>query len=180
MKTNNLQRGAVLMVSLLILLVLTILAVTALSVVTLEERMAMSFQYSDAAFQGAESGIHRVIGAGTLEQADGTPNPIYDEDDDRLSLAIQGTCGGTSNLDGLNETPWLGSAQVSTNVTVRYLGEKPVPNYSMGVEGQYVGHHFDLNSVSTVTGTQIAANHTQRIYLVRPAGGSSACPFTGP
>lgn len=51
------QRGAVLVVSLVLLVVLTFLAVTALNTSNLEEKMANNTQEAQRAFQTAESGI---------------------------------------------------------------------------------------------------------------------------
>lgn len=51
------QRGAVLVVSLIVLLLLTILAITASNTATLQERMASNAQEANVAFQAAESGL---------------------------------------------------------------------------------------------------------------------------
>lgn len=51
------QRGAALVVSLLLLLVLTILAIGASQTTRLEERMAGNMRDIDMAFQGAEAGL---------------------------------------------------------------------------------------------------------------------------
>jgi type IV pilus assembly protein PilX len=54
---RNRQRGAVLIVSLLLLLVLTILAIGASQTTRLEERMAGNTRDLDMAFQGSEAGL---------------------------------------------------------------------------------------------------------------------------
>ena len=51
------QRGAVLIVSMLLLLVLTILALTASQSTRMEERMAGNARDADLAFQSAEAGL---------------------------------------------------------------------------------------------------------------------------
>jgi type IV pilus assembly protein PilX len=51
------QRGAVLVVSMLLLLVLTVLAIGASQTTRLEERMAWNSRDTDLAFQGAEAGL---------------------------------------------------------------------------------------------------------------------------
>lgn len=171
------QKGAVLMVSLMILLVLTILSVTALSVVTLEERMARSFQLSDAVFQGAESGISRILHLATADITAGglaVPNPRYNEDEDRL-VASASTCKGTAILHDIDHSP-TESIPISTDVQVNYLGETTtgVVGYSLGA-GSYVAHYFDINAVSTLGDTDISEDHTQRAFVIRI--GTGTCAF---
>jgi type IV pilus assembly protein PilX len=55
------QRGAVLLVSLVLLLILTTLAVTAASTSALQERMSSNAQQSNTAFQAAENGLANTI-----------------------------------------------------------------------------------------------------------------------
>lgn len=55
------QRGAVLLVSLVILLLMTMLAITAVSTSSLQERMAFNSQQANTAFQAAESGLDATI-----------------------------------------------------------------------------------------------------------------------
>lgn len=57
MNTLNRQRGAVLVVSLLMLLVLTILGVTAMQMTRMQERMAGNSRDLSLAFQGAEAAL---------------------------------------------------------------------------------------------------------------------------
>lgn len=54
------QRGAVLIVSLVILLLLTVLAISASTTSSLQERMAFNAQENNIAFQTAESGLASV------------------------------------------------------------------------------------------------------------------------
>jgi type IV pilus assembly protein PilX len=55
------QRGAALVMALVILLILTIMGVTAMSTSSLEQKMAGNIQDLTRAFQAAESGVDRVI-----------------------------------------------------------------------------------------------------------------------
>jgi len=55
------QRGATLLISLILLLVLTILALVAGRSATLQQRMASNLQQQNLAFQSAESGIQIAI-----------------------------------------------------------------------------------------------------------------------
>jgi type IV pilus assembly protein PilX len=56
------QRGAILVVSMMLLLMLTIIGVTAMNVVTIEERMAGNLRDANIAFQGAEAALRDVEG----------------------------------------------------------------------------------------------------------------------
>jgi len=51
------QRGAVLIVSLILLLIMTILALSGSQIVRMQERMAGNVRDTDLAFQGAEAGL---------------------------------------------------------------------------------------------------------------------------
>ena len=60
------QRGAILVVSLVLLVVLTFLAVTALNTANIEEKMANNTQEAHRAFQTAESGIADTFADSTM------------------------------------------------------------------------------------------------------------------
>lgn len=57
----NRQRGATLVISLILLLVLTILGTSTMSTATMEMRMAANSQFMENAFQLAETGIETTI-----------------------------------------------------------------------------------------------------------------------
>ena len=54
------QRGATLVIALVLLLILTILGVSTMSTATMEMRMAANSQYLENAFQLAETGIDAI------------------------------------------------------------------------------------------------------------------------
>lgn len=58
------QRGAALVVGLLLLLVLTLLAISGMNTASLELVMAGNTQYHQNAFQAAEAGIEQALGEG--------------------------------------------------------------------------------------------------------------------
>jgi len=59
--TESKQRGATLLISLVLLLVLTILALVAARSASLQQRMASNLQQQNMAFQAAENGIQAAI-----------------------------------------------------------------------------------------------------------------------
>ncbi len=69
------QRGAALVIGLLLLLVLTILAVSGMNSASLEFVMAGNEQYRANAFSAAEAGIERTLDSGTFNPAVLTQNP---------------------------------------------------------------------------------------------------------
>jgi type IV pilus assembly protein PilX len=60
-KHPNTQRGAALVVGLILLLILTLLAISGMNTSTLELKMAGNTQAGQAAFQAAEIGIERAM-----------------------------------------------------------------------------------------------------------------------
>ena len=84
-QTPNRQRGAALIVALLMLLVMTVLGVAAMGVTRMEERMAGNTRDIDVAFQAAEAGLRdseERIRALTLRPnpTSTIPSPIYTQD----------------------------------------------------------------------------------------------------
>jgi type IV pilus assembly protein PilX len=62
------ERGAALIMSLVILLILTVLGITAMGTSSLEQKMAGNTQEANRAFQAAESGLNQALNtAGTLD-----------------------------------------------------------------------------------------------------------------
>jgi type IV pilus assembly protein PilX len=70
------QRGAIMVVSLLLLLVMTVLALTASQTTTLQERMAGNARDSDLAFQAGEAGLRDAEAvASEISRRDGKAQP---------------------------------------------------------------------------------------------------------
>lgn len=59
-RNNASQKGAVLVLSLILLIVLTMIGITAMKTSTFEERMAFNLQDSNLAFQAAESALREA------------------------------------------------------------------------------------------------------------------------
>lgn len=69
------QRGAALVVGLLLLLVLTLLAISGMNTASLELVMAGNTQYGQNAFQAAEAGIERTIATSEMNPVNGVVGP---------------------------------------------------------------------------------------------------------
>jgi len=94
------QRGAVLVVSMLLLLVMTILALSISQTTTLEERMAGNTRDMELAFQASEAGVR----AGELRLTNVT-DPVACGDLTTCDSLTQGTFGAI-NFSGLLKTWW--------------------------------------------------------------------------
>ncbi len=139
------QRGAVLVVGLVLLLVLTILAVATIRTASLEVAMATNTRYANNAFQLAETAID-------------------------FSL-INGAPWNTAIPFVLAQTPapfGLGSFQA----TATFNEETPPPagGYSIGVGGgSFSAYHFDIVAQGQ-SNRGATSTHTQSFYIVGPGG----------
>jgi Tfp pilus assembly protein PilV len=142
------QRGAVLIVALILLAVLTLLGVTAMSTTSLEEKMAANTQEGTRAFQIAETGL-----------ATGFNN------------------GAAFNLNGLNvawqpvrlaDNTQVGRIQYQS----RFNGWSPPPQNSLYSAAQFHAAHFDFQSDGETwaggAASGIASRHHGGAYQIAP------------
>ena len=152
------QRGAALVIGLILLLVVTILAVSGVVTSTLELRMVGNQQEQEKSFQLADTAIERALATAPLS----TAQP-WDHCQEQ-GLAYQACPARTVAIDG--------QAQGSYGYEVRFDGEASLPvdaaGYSLGAGFQ--AYHFAVNSDATSARGAIA-NHTQGFYIVGPGGG---------
>jgi type IV pilus assembly protein PilX len=150
------QKGAVLIVSLMILLVLTILGISGLSGSSLQERMAHNFQQSLIAFQSAESAISRAVIAGNPDT-----HTYYVQASDPLESARQaglGTVVTYTNPD---------SYEADTTTTVAYLGGG---NRCTGISFSLGCNRFNITVVATIAATNTTTTHVQTVERTAPGG----------
>ena len=137
------QRGAALIIGLLLLLILTLLAVAGMNTATLELQMAGNEQYQQRAFEAAETAIEQAILTGSYN----TSVP-----DVRMPTPV----------DGTNDTyEFVMEFDQDT-------GETPVPGggYSLGTG--FTAYHFNI----TATGRSergARAEHVQSVYIIGPS-----------
>jgi type IV pilus assembly protein PilX len=88
--SKHAQRGAALVVGMLLLLVLTLLAISGMNTASLELAMAGNLQYRENAFRAAETGIEQALVLGMfnpsdpaqrLPETDGATTPVGDSGD---------------------------------------------------------------------------------------------------
>ena len=149
---RNKQRGAVLVISLLLLVVITTLAISGMNTATTELAMARNDQNYEYAFQAAETGLETAIAQGSFNAA----------------------AAGPATITNVNYND-----QVST--TIRYEGPTIVPDraFSLGVGSGVAAHHFlasadakSRRAPGSDTDRDSSALHTQAFYVVGPESSS--------
>jgi type IV pilus assembly protein PilX len=137
------QRGATLIVGLVLLLVLTVLGVSGMNTATMEVTMAGNVQFQQDAFQLAENGIDTLIA-----------EPIFSTDET-----------APTTLE------WLADDEYDRRSEARFRMTTPVPEFasSLGTEGGVQAFHFDIVSVGRGP-RNATSTHTQSFYIVGPGG----------
>ncbi|NND59932.1 MAG: hypothetical protein HKN49_06640 [Gammaproteobacteria bacterium] len=145
------ERGASLIVSLILLLVLTVLGVVGMSTATLELAMAGNMQFTNSAFEAAESIVEAEI-----VRNDIAPLPAPG------ALAAIPANVNREFRDGGNNL--VATATSATN----YLGKTGVSGWQIGGPISFAAFHFEI--AGTATAPQgAAANHRQGFYVVGPS-----------
>lgn len=156
MSSRHQQKGAVLIISLMLMMVLTILGLSGLSGASLEERMAHNFQQSIVAFQSAESAIARTVIAGNPDD-----KIFYISDYDPIEAARQ--AGVNSVIDYDNPD----SYESDTSITVVYKGGG---NRCVGFSYELSCSKFDITVASTIAATSTNTTHVQTVERIGPGG----------
>lgn len=142
------QRGAALVVGLLMLVVITILAVSGMNTATTELAMARNDQNYENAFQAAETGLEQAISQGTYST--GAP----------VTLTIP---------------PISAHESVATSIQFEDTTMVPDKAFSLGVGSGIAAYHFIATATAesardpgTPTDRDADAVHTQAFYKVGP------------
>lgn len=136
------QRGAALVVGLVLMLALTVLGISGMNSSTLELTMAGNTESADDAFQAAETGINIAMAQGNW------------------STAAPTVVGVTSLGDGTYKTQATTKATACTIV--------PDRAFSAGVGGGVMAWHFTIRA--TGTGPRGASStHDQSFYIAGPS-----------
>ena len=139
------ERGAALVVGLILLLVLTLLAVTGMNTASTELVMAGNEQYRQNAFQAAETGVENAIA--------------------RLPNVPQ-------TITVVPNTPTAGDASAQYTTSTQYEGDDlNVPGYSAG---KFAGLHYEITSTGTTTVRNASSVHRQGAYVVQSTGANGS------
>ena len=146
--TNIRQRGAALVIGLLLLVIITVLAVSGMNTATTELAIARNDQGYENAFQAAETGLEQAIAQGAFN----TLAPV------QLERTVAGT----------NDT-------VNTEVVCEDRTFVPDRAFSLGVGSGISAYHFvataqaeSRRSEAGPTDRDSSATHTQAFYVVGP------------
>ena len=143
------QRGAALVVGMMLLMVLTLLAISGMNTATMELQMAGNAQYSENAFQASETGLEtalreaKVNGVNTMNLAPEKTLAMPASTIDKYKILTR-------------HTPENGVTKV------------PGGGYSMGVGKGFNAYHFDITSTGT-SSRSATETHVQGFYVVAQA-----------
>jgi len=141
LKAGNQERGAVLIVSLVILLVLTLIGVAGMNTSVMQERMAVNAQNSNRTFQSAES------------SASALTERLIGNDLSLLRESMQSADGFSSTI---NFTVDAGNGVAGT-YQARYLGKIIINSGSSldASEGSTLldGYRYELSGSATMAGS---------------------------
>lgn len=143
------QRGAALVIGLILLVIITLLAVVGMNISNSELASATSEQLRLRAFQAAETGVERGIVDVQIGTGIGT------------SLTDPPWVQATTAVANSTVNPSTGFAQDSYQNTLQYRGESTfTTNNSAG----FTAHHYSVVSTGTSARNAIAV-HTQGIFI---------------
>lgn len=158
------QKGAVLVVSLMMLLVLTVIGVTGLSNTTLEERMSSNFHHTTLAYQAAESALENFFIASDPEVSG---NPFYVLADDPMVDATNAGIDDESTVVTYDPEGHLTNASLNTSTTVIYKGDKNCPSTTFG---EIICTEIQARANATIAATNTSKTHI--LGLERPMPGN--------
>jgi len=140
------QRGATLIVGLVLLLVLTVVGVSGMNTATMEVAMAANTQFQQDAFQITEDAIDLAVAAQNLNTDPTTPTIIN----------------------------WVGGgAEYDRRAVATYIGKaSPIPpggagasSGNRGTGNSYSAYHYDVQAVGRVP-RNASAQHVQSFYII--------------
>lgn len=154
LSTAKKQRGAALVIGLILLVVVTVLAISGMNTATTELALARNDQNYESAFQAAETGLEQAIAQGAFS----TLNPVNFTRD-------------------VNAVPGQ-AAHDTVDVNIQFDETTIVPDraFSIGVGSGIAAYHFDATATATsqriaggpVTDRDASAVHSQAFYIVGP------------
>lgn len=145
--TPRQQRGAALVVGLVLLVVVTVLAISGMNTATTELAMARNDQNFENAFQAAETGLEQALAQGSFS-----------------------TLANVNLVTNIN-------ANDTVNTVIAYQNSTMVPDraFSLGVGSGISAYHFNVTATAqsvrqagNTTDRDATATHTQAFYVVGP------------
>lgn len=151
MKTTQLhskQKGAALVVGLILLVVISVLAISGMSTATTELAMARNDQNYENAFQAAETGLEQALGQGSFNPA------------------------GTANVTYIINSNDQVTAQIQPDGQPTIVPDKA---FTLGAGSSIMAYHFlataqaeSRRAPGSTTDRDSTATHSQAFYVVGP------------
>lgn len=148
------QRGAALVVGLLLLLVLTLLAVSGMNTASTELIMAGNEQFQENAFQAAETGIEQAMDTGGFNPS----TPVQ-------TIPLTLVAGTTNDRFTVSTTP-----QPGVNTPMQAMWGNRWDSFST--------FHFQIQSQGT-SARNAATTHVQGMFVIAPFDPGTPPPLAG-
>lgn len=148
------QRGAALVVGLMLLLVLTLLAVSGMNTASTELIMAGNEQFQENSLQAAETGIEQAMDLGTFNPSDVAQN-----------FPTTAVAGSTTDFFTASITP-----QPGVNSPQQAMWGNRWDSFST--------FHFEIQSQGT-SSRNAATTHVQGMFVIAPFDPGTPPPLTG-
>ncbi len=163
------QKGALLIVSMMLLFVLTLLGVTSVSTSSLEGRMATNFQHKTILFQIVESALSDAL---IMGDPDITTNPNYDAANDLMITALSKGVGDltTALTDNSQKFNTIRNTTVNTNTLIVLMAQSPCggASFSSGGSGGIICYAYEFRSTATHNSTNTNETHIQGVERTGP------------
>ncbi|NOY63549.1 MAG: hypothetical protein GXP10_10460 [Gammaproteobacteria bacterium] len=141
------QRGAVLIVSLVMLLITTMLGVTAISSSRMGEKMAANAMNRNVTFQAAESAIENAVA-----------------DTNNLLQAI------SAGDAGVNDTLDINSSDVAATSNTRYQGAGLAVGFSLAADSSgFSAYRFEITGTGAISALNAQTVSAQGISRIGPS-----------
>ena len=161
------QRGAALVVGLLLLLVLTLLGISGMTTASNELQMAGNEQYQERAFQAADAGVERAIQAGVYDTT-ATIGTYAPSADPNLPPSPQRGSGVAGCMQTIASDGSVSDTEDCYEYFMRFeeqTGTTPVPGGAANADLQ--AYHFVVDAYGT-SNRGAVAHLTQGFYIVGP------------
>ena len=148
MQLHNKQRGAALVVGLILLVVISVLAISGMNTATTELAMARNDQNYENALQAAETGLEQALGQGSFNPA------------------------GTANVTYIINSNDQVTAQIQPDGQPTIVPDKA---FTLGAGSSIMAYHFlataqaeSRRAPGSTTDRDSTATHSQAFYVVGP------------
>jgi type IV pilus assembly protein PilX len=160
------QRGAALVVGLILLLVLTVLAISGMTTAALQLQMAGNEQFQERAFQFAEGGLEQAMDAGIFNT--NTAVGTYDNIAAIDPIPTRGTGQQIANCPEVDDATTAEQCEYFLRFDLQ-AGQTAVPGGGFSLNSGFEAYHFIIDSYGAAERGAMS-EHRQSFYVVGPSG----------